>query len=90
MGRGRHPPENGTKRRLGRVCARDIQPSEAPILVHHVNGTPVTDDLNGQLRHGRERLLVVERRRQQDARLSQKLLFFFNPASLGDVLRDPE
>ena len=56
------------------------------MLVHHVDDAPVGDVLNDQLSHGRQRLLVVERSGQHDARLSQKLLFLFNPPSLGNVL----
>ena len=40
---GRHLLENGTKRRLGRVGARDFQSPELPMLLHHINGTPVGD-----------------------------------------------
>ena len=43
---GRHLLENSAKRRLGRVCARDLQSPETPMLVHHVNDTPVSDILN--------------------------------------------
>ena len=77
---GRHLLEHRAQRRLGRVCARDLQSTEAPILVHHIDGTPVGEMLNDELSHGRQRLLVVERRRQQDAGLSQKLLFLFHVA----------
>ncbi len=63
---------------------------ELPMLVHHVDATPVGDMLNDQPSQARQRLLVVERRRQHDARLSQELLFLFDPSSLGDVLRDTE
>ncbi len=87
---GRHLLENRAQRRLGRVRARDFQSAELPLLVHHVNGTPVGDILNDQPSHGRQRLLVVERSRQRDADLSQKLLFLFDPLSLCDVLRDTE
>ena len=60
------------------------------MLLHHVDGAPVSDILNGQLGHGRERLLVVERGRQRDADVGQKASFLFDPLSLGDVLRDAE
>ena len=87
---GRHLLENRAKRRLGRVRARDLQSPEVPMLLHHVNGTPVSDILNDQPSHGRQRLLVFERSRQRYANLSQKLLFLFDSLSLGDVLRDTE
>ena len=49
---GRHLLENRAKLRLGRVRARDFQSAELPLLVHHVNGTPVGDILNDQPSHG--------------------------------------
>ena len=42
---GRHLLENRAKRRLGRVCTRDFQSTEASFLVHHINRTPVGDML---------------------------------------------
>ena len=78
--------DNGTQRRLLGVSGHDLDTPEVTVLVQQIDATPVGDTLHDQPGHARQRLLVVERRRQHHARLSQEPLFIFDPSSFGDVL----
>ena len=56
----------------GRVDVRDRQPLDAPLLVDDVDGAPVGDVRNGELGHGPQRRLVVERAAEGAAGLGQE------------------
>ena len=56
------------------------EPGDRTVLLDHVDCTPVGECRDGQSREVRERRLVVERRREQHARVCDELPLFGQPA----------
>jgi len=86
----RHLLEACTERRVRRVCAGHLEPSDVLALLHDVDNAPIGEVTNDQPGNGPDRLFVIERTGQRDVGLSQKLPFLFNAPSLGNIFRDTE
>src|SRR4249920_1331685 len=71
-----------TERRVRRVRAGHLEPSEVLVLLRAFDDAPIGEVTNDQLSNGRKRLFVIERGGQRDAHLSQKLPFLLNAPSL--------
>jgi len=82
---GRHLLEHRAQRRLIRVRARDLQSTESPFLIHHVDGTPVGEILNDEPSQVRQRLVVIERGAQHGSRFRQQLPLLLEAHTFRDV-----
>jgi hypothetical protein len=86
----------GAERREQALARRvDVRAGRAPHAarrrgVHEVDDAEVGERGDGHPRHGRERALVVERRRQGGARLRQQARPLLGAAGVGDVGADAD
>src|SRR5215510_2533092 len=56
-----HLLEACAERRVRRVCAGHLEPSEVLVLLHDVDDAPIREVTNDQLGNGPDRLFVIER-----------------------------